>query len=287
MQALVHITAPVEEDLRSRRLARAIGEYMQDTGAHPGPEGEADTTGEELYPEEDPPQAETGTHPETHTRTQTDTDGETEAHTGTQTETVTEAHPPPLQPSSTPFTSHITPTLSMLASRLPLHRFYRPAWQTRPLSVWERGYWLVSGPSVSGPSVSGPSGSSTGTDISTDTGIGTRASTGTGTGTETEGTARLWPFISQIIQQEKAGWGVWAVKRSPASSAVPNSTDHNQTQTHRQAQVQTQTQVQVQVYCWGQVVPYIYLLFLVGSNRRLTGYSLQWRDAADHIVVQM
>ncbi|KAJ6186619.1 hypothetical protein N7519_007920 [Penicillium mononematosum] len=54
-----------------------------------------------------------------------------------------EIHPPKPPISTAPYTTHITPTLSMLAERLNPARTYKPSTQTRPLDPLERGYWLV------------------------------------------------------------------------------------------------------------------------------------------------
>lgn len=254
---LVHITSPPEEDPRSRVLASAIREYMQaDPGSYPAPES---------YTEIQP-----GTDTDTDTDTGT---AEVESDTA-DTEEIEEIHPPPPKPSSTPFTTHLTPTLTMLSSRLPLSRFYRPAWQTRPLSVWERGYWLFS---------------YTGLDPDPQHGAEPDPQPDPVVGSETvaevypnSDNADVWPFISQIIQQGKAGWGVWAVrkrKRKQKRGRFP--VDNSTCQIHH-------IHSRIQVYCWGEVVPWIYLLFLVGGGRRfLTGTTLQWRDAGDQVVVQM
>ena len=224
MTTLVHITSPPEEDPRCRVLASAIRHYMQ---------AEAETEPETKETEE---AANTGTH----------TEEEEEEEEEEQTQEQEEIHPPPPKSSTLPFTSHITPTLAMLAANLPLHRTYRPSRQSRPLAVWERGYWRYHGVACTHP----------------DTGADPGAYPGTGPNTRTE-TDGIWPFLKEIIHQGKAGWGVWAV------------------QTH------ARSTMDIKIYCWGQVVPYIYLLFLVGSDRHLNNALLQWRDAADQIVVQM
>ncbi|KAJ5528387.1 hypothetical protein N7513_012546 [Penicillium frequentans] len=54
-----------------------------------------------------------------------------------------EIRPPPPPISTLPFTSHITPTLSMLTERLKPTRTYKPRYQTRSLDPLERGYWAV------------------------------------------------------------------------------------------------------------------------------------------------
>ncbi|KAJ5729593.1 uncharacterized protein N7483_004101 [Penicillium malachiteum] len=60
--------------------------------------------------------------------------------------------PPNPIPRSTPplpaisiasYTTHITPTLSMLSNRLKPDRTYKPITQTRPLHDLERGYWFI------------------------------------------------------------------------------------------------------------------------------------------------
>lgn len=227
MATLVHITASSQDDPRCRRLAGAIRQYMQ--ADHP------ETHTEQTHTEQthtDHPQAETHTdHPHT----------DTEPRTETPSQTLAEIHPPPPQPSSHPFTSHITPTLAMLAANLPLQRMYRPSRQSRPVDVWERGYWLYLShiyPHIY-PDVYGG--------ILRDNKV-----------------TDLWQFLSEIIQHGKAGWGVWGVKSQSEEAGA----------------------CQIKVYCWGEIVPYIYLLFLVGSDRRLNP-SLQWRDAADKVVVHM
>lgn len=259
MTTLVHIAASSQEDPRCRLLASAIRQYMQ-----------ADTQAEA-----DQAQTETETHTElgtgTHTEPGTGTEEaeelaeQAEIHTQTNAEPPPprtpgtteldpeeqEIHPPPPQASSHSFTSHITPTLAMLAAKLPLQRMYRPLRQSRPVGVWERGYWLCIYPDIHGPilgHIHGDSGSGT------DTGIGNRLGQ--------DKVRDMWQFLTEIIHQGKAGWGVWGVKN------------------------QSKGACQIKVYCWGEIVPYIYLLFLVGSDRRLN-MSLQWRDAADNVVVQM
>lgn len=252
MTTLVHIAASSQEDPLCRLLASAIRQYMQ-----------ADTQAEA-----DHAQAETETHAEPGTGTEEAEELAEQAETHIQKNAEApppppgtpgttepdpeeqEIHPPPPQASSHPFTSHITPTLAMLAAKLPLQRMYRPLRQSRPVGVWERGYWLYIYPDIHGP-IHGPIlGDS---DSGTDTGIGNSGQ---------DKVRDMWQFLTEIIHQGKAGWGVWGVKN------------------------QSKGACQIKVYCWGEIVPYIYLLFLVGSDRRLN-MSLQWRDAADNVVVQM
>ncbi len=41
------------------------------------------------------------------------------------------------------------------------------------------------------------------------------------------------------------------------------------------------------VTCWGEVLPHIYLLLWVLSDKRTEGLEMQWRDAGGEVVVRM
>ena len=43
----------------------------------------------------------------------------------------------------------------------------------------------------------------------------------------------------------------------------------------------------VKVFCWGEVVPHVYLLLYVASNNRVRKSGLQWVDAEGEVVVRM
>lgn len=144
-------------------------------------------------------------------------------------------HPSPPPIASTPFTTHITPTLSLLANRLNLARTFVPAHQARPLHVLERGYWRLrlrlhdpvgSGLNTRYPRPSGRGWNARGfgantstitTGASADANNATRAGAGAGAGADPntwdrELFTRFWAFLSDIIAKEgRAGWGVWCI----------------------------------------------------------------------------
>ncbi len=41
------------------------------------------------------------------------------------------------------------------------------------------------------------------------------------------------------------------------------------------------------LYCWGEIVPEIWLLLFVASHRQIKGCGAQWIDAGGEAVIQM
>ncbi|KAJ5675200.1 acetamidase [Penicillium maclennaniae] len=100
-----------------------------------------------------------------------------------------EIRPPPPPISTSPFTTHITPTLDMLVDRLNPARSYKPRRQVRPLETLERGYWAVQ------------------ITIRPDPPAGTVGAKGEPYWNG-ELFARFWGFLNVFIGQEgRAGWG--------------------------------------------------------------------------------
>lgn len=148
------------------------------------------------------------------------------------------------------FTTHVTPSLALLAARLPLRRVYVPVHQARELGVLERGFWAVP------LSVRHP-------------GPGPAAGFGDDGVWESALFNRFWTFLQDFLQEGRAGWGVWCVLEQ------------------QQQQQQQQRDLLLKVYSWGELVPYIYLLLFVASERHIRALSIQWRDALEKVVVQM
>lgn len=151
--------------------------------------------------------------------------------------------PPPPPIASRPFTTHLTPTLSLLAQRLNLARVFVPLSQSREVTVLERGYWFIR---------LLLSGCNSGGDARADGVWGTELFT------------RFWTFLHEFISEGRAGWGVWCVREKDADSYHV-----------------------VKIYSWGEVMPHIYLLLFLASERHIRKLGVQWRDATDDVVVQM
>ncbi|KAI9036736.1 uncharacterized protein KD926_001370 [Aspergillus affinis] len=181
--------------------------------------------------------------------------------------------PPPPPISNKKFTTHITPTLSMLFNRLHSPRIYTPIQQSRPLDILERGYWYLRidilhpdadankpkpHPNTWDPSLFN----------------------------------RFWSFLSEFVGQEgRAGWGVWCSLEdvSATVSTDPGSgsqTDSNSTSQHNQ-HTPPAHELGLKVYAWGEIAVHIYLLLFLASERRIRKMGAQWRDGSEEIVIRM
>ncbi|OJZ85917.1 hypothetical protein ASPFODRAFT_46988 [Aspergillus luchuensis CBS 106.47] len=170
-------------------------------------------------------------------------------------------NPPPI--STNPFTTHITPTLEMLSTRLNPSRTYTPLQQTRPLDDLERGHWYLR---LNLTNTLNPKpNSSTTWDMPLFT--------------------RFWTFLTDFIAKEgRAGWGVWCVLEDDGSDKPAPSPQNGP----EDGGVEKPTRpVTLKVYAWGEIASHIYLLLFLASERRVRRMGLQWRDSADDVVIQM
>ncbi|KAE8311355.1 hypothetical protein BDV41DRAFT_344546 [Aspergillus transmontanensis] len=173
---------------------------------------------------------------------------------------------PPLPPvSKEKFTTHITPTLEILAARLK-SRTYRPLEQIRELDKLERGHWYlrinVVEAEAHDPTI--PWQQSNGAciwDMST--------------------FCRFWSFLSEFIKEGRAGWGVWCILEDLPSAQLPHNT---QEPALRQMGIR---QLTLKTYAWGEIASHIYLLLFLASERRIRKMGAQWRDSRDDVVIQM
>ncbi|KGO50092.1 hypothetical protein PEX1_081350 [Penicillium expansum] len=199
-----------------------------------------------------------------------------------------EIHPPRPPISTAPFTTHITPTLSMLAERLKPVRTYKPSTQTRPLDPLERGYWLVhlaienpqnrdrDSPDLLPDPDSNPKSETT-NHIQTSTTKPTP-----NPNPKLEENTQTWPsplfhafwsFLSDFVGKDgRAGWGVWCILEAAAPAPSTLSRD---------------THVSLKVYAWGEVAMHVYLLLFLASERQIRGMGVQWRDSREEVVIQM
>ncbi|KAL2829581.1 hypothetical protein BJY01DRAFT_123588 [Aspergillus pseudoustus] len=189
-----------------------------------------------------------------------------------------EIKPPAPPVSSSPFTTHITPTLEMLTKRLKSPRTYNPTEQMRDLDDLERGYWYLR---ISLVSREGEEPAATIPDPSS---------------WETPFFTKFWNFLSDFIAKEgRAGWGVWCIAEE--ESAVPRNTEGQATHEveeaspfpllHSRTTPSNAEQLTLKVYAWGEIACHIYLLLFLASERRVRKMGAQWRDARDEVVIQM
>ncbi|KAL4758501.1 uncharacterized protein BDW70DRAFT_96275 [Aspergillus foveolatus] len=186
-----------------------------------------------------------------------------------------EIRPPPPPISSSPFTTHITPTLEMLSSRLKSPRTYNPVFQTRDLNILERGYWYLRLTIVPGAVSEFENQSQTAARTSNkvlcwDKPLFTR----------------FWTFLSDFISKEgRAGWGVWCILEERERERERDHDANGEDTTSAEPTVAQS--VSLKVYAWGEIATHIYLLLFLASERRVRKLGAQWRDGRDEVVIQM
>ncbi|EKV19799.1 acetamidase [Penicillium digitatum] len=190
-----------------------------------------------------------------------------------------EIHPPRPPISTASFTTHITPTLSMLTERLKPARTYKPSTQTRSLDPLERGYWHVH-LAIENPPTRDRDLADLLPNLDTNPKSGTTDPIQTPKSPPREDT-RTWPsplfyafwsFLSDFVGKDgRAGWGVWCILE-----ATPAPSKHS-----------PDTHVSLKVYAWGEIAMHVYLLLFLASERRIRGMGVQWRDSREEVVIQM
>ncbi|KAE8326840.1 hypothetical protein BDV39DRAFT_85170 [Aspergillus sergii] len=173
---------------------------------------------------------------------------------------------PPLPPvSKEKFTTHITPTLEMLAARLK-SRTYRPLEQNRELDKLERGHWYLRINVVEAEAH--------------DTTIPWQQSDGACIW-DMSTFCRFWSFLSEFIKEGRAGWGVWCILEDLLSAQLPHNT---QEPALREMGIR---QLTLKTYAWGEIASHIYLVLFLASERRIRNMGARWRDSRDDVVIQM
>ena len=105
-----------------------------------------------------------------------------------------EIHPAKPNIINTHFTSHLTPVLSSLSTKMPRSRFFTHDYSLRPLDPLERGHWLIC---IS----SWPNTLKT----------------------------KFWTFLAGFIGGGHAGWGVWCIREMVPKSRGDSSGKENET----------------------------------------------------------
>ncbi|KAL1952863.1 hypothetical protein VTO42DRAFT_4090 [Malbranchea cinnamomea] len=190
-----------------------------------------------------------------------------------------EIRPPPPVPSSTAdFTTHITPTLHMLAEKMNLTRVFRPARQERPLRALERGHWFVRLPILRAAASDAADRSSTTT---TKNAPSPRSAPWTDSVFD-----QFWNYLATFIGKEgRAGWGVWCLCEAEAGAlpGKPSAADREVP-----GDDPADLYLVVKVYTWGEIAAHIYLLLYLASERRIKLVpGVEWRDGKEDPIIQM
>ncbi|CAL5867210.1 uncharacterized protein PFLUO_LOCUS1425 [Penicillium psychrofluorescens] len=188
-----------------------------------------------------------------------------------------EIHPLPPPISNTHFTTHITPTLSMLAERLKPSRTYRPVQQARDLEKLERGHWLVH------INILDPAKEQQRQQQQQQPPNPARDSSAHRHDWDAALFHRFWTFLSEFVARDaRAGWGVWCILEKAEEDIHPPLLSGGDV-----TSALSTTQVSLRVYAWGEVAMHIYLLLFLASERNIRGMGAQWRDARGEVVIEL
>ncbi len=124
---------------------------------------------------------------------------------------------------------------------------YRPASTARPLRPQERGYWHLNLPDKIG-------------------------------GWDHNLLEQTWEYLEKTIGAGKAGWGVSCYKA--LWNGRENSFDKDSKEVDWQGE-------EWRIFCWGEVVPHIYILLFLASSRKVRGMGARWCDAEGKVIVEM
>lgn len=147
------------------------------------------------------------------------------------------------------FTTHLTKTLERVSKRVPLSRYFRPAYVARDVGVLERGYWQFC-IRIEDGSIRKPRRASSEQHHSPPW---------------TEGDfGQFWQGISQFIQHGKAGWGTRLVKEARDSN-----------------------QWSIRLFTWAELLGHIWVILWILSDKLIQGVPMQWIAGDGSVVVQM
>ena len=101
-------------------------------------------------------------------------------------------HAPRPQPSKARFETHLTPSLQILSTQLPLERYFKPSVHVRIPEKLERGHWSIPIQSW-------------GKDLK----------------------IRFWQFLTRFVEEGRAGWGVWCSREFQGDMQFAESSKEN------------------------------------------------------------
>lgn len=165
-------------------------------------------------------------------------------------------HPPPPPIDTASFTTHFTLSLHTICDNLSLSTFYIDLQRHPPLRSLldlERGHWRLSLFSL--------------------------------TLAEKE---KAWKFLEEFIRKGCAGWGVWSTLQmeKTRSGAGVNEEANKIPGDIYQSGLGVDEEI-LKIYCWGELVPAIWFLLFLATNRKAKVCGAQWIDASGKVVVQM
>jgi hypothetical protein len=187
----------------------------------------------------------------------------------------TSIHAPPPPAGHLLYTSHLTTSLRNLATHLPITTSFRPNFVQRDINVLERGHWHLQIPIISDsclpPKDTTPPANEQNHNHSKET-----------------PQPQPWPETSFLtffhaladhVRRGDSGWGVSIYREAltPASPRQPKTRNTGD----------RVAEIGLKVTCWGEVIPHIYLLMWVLSDKRTERLEMEWRDGKGDCVIRM
>lgn len=188
----------------------------------------------------------------------------------------TALHAPAPPAAHAHYTTHLTPSLRTLSTKLPLATSFRPILVKRDINVLERGHWYLRIRVAANPLPEAEG------KLPDD--CGSIRSKRRGNPWTEEAFLEFWHALADNIRRGWSGWGV-GVYRDDPHSTFPSPTGSALDQ--RVSGEGRTRDVILKVTCWGETIPYIYILMWVLSDKRTGGLEMEWRDAGGEVVVRM
>jgi hypothetical protein len=170
------------------------------------------------------------------------------------------------------YTTHITLSLRTLAARLPLATSFRPVLVRRDINVLERGYWRLRIPVSPNSAVwQGDSDMRSG-----------ERSCGRDKPWSEQAFLQFWHTFATHVQSGGSGWALSIYREDPNCTQMGLLDRSNET-----GQRNSTMSVVLKVACWGEILGHIYLILWVLSDKKTEALQMEWRDAAEEVVVKM
>lgn len=123
----------------------------------------------------------------------------------------------------------------------------------------------------------------------------------------------MWKFLTDFVGQGRAGWGVWCELSVLGPEWEPQvagskesvgevggdrvdgdkgrgdglSREEGGREEEENENGKGKGRVMLKVYCWGEVVPHVYVVLFLATSRMVKGAGACWVDGAGEVVVRM
>ncbi|KAI5285505.1 hypothetical protein KEM54_000517 [Ascosphaera aggregata] len=195
--------------------------------------------------------------------------------------------PGPQVLSAKKFKTHVTRALDMLVQHVVLNRVFKPAKKVRELSKTERGHWCVTicisdSPQRPDAECHLPTRmdmDSQGKQHQHLSPLGPNCWT-------FDRFKEFWDYLSRFISSGRASWGTWCTCELGDAERTTVSLD---SRWHKLSGNELKTvKVQIKIYTWGELVPYIWVLLYVASDRQVRKVEgVTFKDGSGTKIITM